>query len=262
MKELNDFRKFLNEDLDEGVMDKLKKFGKTVKDVADKMDGGNDHGGIFHNVPGGKPTPRNRKEEVKKEQEGEIHEGTWSMGGPKAIDSIVSGLQALIKMADDAQNKKNAAGRGFVNALQNQLKAEGWNNRLYKIVGDDSFFDHYDAANSAAAMRDFDGVKNHLGDAIARAEELKAAIIKNSGLEENDAVLDEVIEETVFDDIDNNMKLIAVHMDAAEALEAIVAEFQAISGGTKMVDKVLKSIVQDYNLTGDAEEYASIGFEE
>ena len=82
------------------------------------------------------------------------------------------------------------------------------------------------------------------------------------GLEENDAVLDEVIEETVFDDIDNNMKLIAVHMDAAEALEAIVAEFQAISGGTKMVDKVLKSIVQDYNLTGDAEEYASIGFEE
>ena len=113
-----------------------------------------------------------------------IKEGTWSLGGPEDIDSIVSGLQALIKMADDTQNKKNAAGRGFVNALQNQLKDEGWNNRLYKIVGDDSFFDYYDAANSAAAIRDFDRVKNHLGDAIARAEELKDAIMKNRGLEE------------------------------------------------------------------------------
>ena len=37
MKELNDFRNFLNEDLDEGVMDKLKKFGKKVKDVADNI---------------------------------------------------------------------------------------------------------------------------------------------------------------------------------------------------------------------------------
>ena len=61
MKELNDFRNFLNEDLDEGVMDKLKKFGKKVKDVADKMDGGDEGGGIFGGLPGGKPTPRNRK---------------------------------------------------------------------------------------------------------------------------------------------------------------------------------------------------------
>jgi len=119
---------------------------------------------------------------VKKEKD--LKEGTWSLGGPKDIDSIISGLQGLIKMADDAQNKKNAAGRGFVNALQNQLKSEGWTSRLYKTVGDDTFFDHYDAANSAAAVRDFDKVKNHLGDAIARAEELKATIMKNSGIGE------------------------------------------------------------------------------
>ncbi len=119
---------------------------------------------------------------VKKEKG--LKEGTWSMGGPKDIDGIISGLQGLIKMADDAQNKKNAAGRGFVNALQNQFKSEGWNARLYRIVGDDTFFDHYDAANSAAAIRDFDRVKNHLGDAIARAEELKATIMKNSGIGE------------------------------------------------------------------------------
>lgn len=122
-----------------------------------------------------------------------IKEGTWSLGGPKEIDSIIKGLQGIIKMADDAQTKRNAAGRGFVNALQNQLKSDGWFDRLYKIVGDDSFFDHYDAANTAAQVRDFDKVKNHLGDAIARAEELKAAIMKNSGIKENDSVLDEII---------------------------------------------------------------------
>jgi hypothetical protein len=116
-------------------------------------------------------------------QENEVHEGTWSMGGPKEIDSIVSGLQALIKMADDAQNKKNAAGRGFVNALQNQLKDEGWNQRLYGILGDDDFHDHYDGAKSAAALRDFDKVKN----------KLKATIMRNSDLEENDKALDEII---------------------------------------------------------------------
>ena len=83
------------------------------------------------------------------------------------------------------------------------------------------------------------------------------------GLGENDSVLDEVIEEgTIFDEIDNNMKLIAVHMSAQEALEDIVAEFQTISGGTKLLAQVLRTIVRDNNLTGDAEEYASIGFEE
>ena len=83
------------------------------------------------------------------------------------------------------------------------------------------------------------------------------------GLGENDSVLDKVIEEgTIFDEIDNNMKLIAVHMSAAEALEDLAAEFQVISGGTKILAQALKNIVRDNNLTGDAEEYASIGFEE
>lgn len=119
-------------------------------------------------------------------QENELHEGTWSLGSPESIGSIVKGLQALINMADDAQNKKNAAGRGFVDGLKNQLKAEQWNTRLYNIVGDDSFFDHYDAAKSAAQLNDFDEVKNKLGDAIARAIELKDTILKNRELEEGE----------------------------------------------------------------------------
>lgn len=190
-------------------------------------------------------------------QENEIHEGTWSMGGPKDIDGIISGLQGLIKMADDAENKKNAAGRGFVNALQNQLKSEGWNARLYRIVGDDTFFDHYDAANSAAAMRDFDEVKNKLGDAIARAEELKAAIMKNSGLEENDSVLDEIIGEekeevneapAIFDEIDDMLSRAAIHMKGDDFADELVQELEVISGGTKILHQALKNIMANNNI--------------
>ena len=252
---------------------------------------------------------------MKKEQEGELHEGTWALGSVAEMVKVMGKLSQIRKMG----------------AAKGGIELEKLDNIFYNVFGDDSFHDAIDAAKETD---DDDRFDNFMSDAEARAkalykDELRDAkeqgetgfefkprfgleendavldeIVDESfigdlatrirkrraakkekerftkgldmkrggapeidpeftkGLEENDAVLDEVIEETVFDDIDNNMKLIAVHMDAAEALEAIVAEFQAISGGTKMVDKVLKSIVQDYNLTGDAEEYASIGFEE
>lgn len=149
-----------------------------------------------------------------------IKEGTWSLGGPKEIDSIIKGLQGIIKMADDAQTKRNAAGRGFVNALQNQLKSDGWFDRLYKIVGDDSFFDHYDAANTAAQVRDFDGVKNHLGDAIARAEELKAIIMKNSGIKEGKFQEGDLVYRK-FDDKKAPMKVVGVRKMFASPLQAV-----------------------------------------
>ena len=82
-------------------------------------------------------------------------------------------------MADDAMTKRNAAGRGFIDGLKNQLKSEKWNDRIYNIVGDDIFHDAYDSAKSAAEFNDFDRVKNNLGDAIARAEELRDAVLRN-----------------------------------------------------------------------------------
>jgi hypothetical protein len=45
-------------------------------------------------------------------------------------------------------------------------------------------------------------------------------------------------------------------------LEDIVAEFNIIQGGKEILAQVLRNIVKDNNLTGDPEEYASIGFEE
>lgn len=108
-----------------------------------------------------------------------VNEGTWGLGSPEQINSVINGLQAIINMADDAMTKRNAAGRGFVDGLKNQLKAEKWNKRLYNIVGDDSFHDAYDGAKAAAELNDFDRVKNALGDAIARAEELRDVILRN-----------------------------------------------------------------------------------
>ena len=108
-----------------------------------------------------------------------LKEGTWSLGSPKHIGEMIKSLQAIIKMADDAQNRPNAAGRGFANALQNQLKDEGWNQRLYKILGDDSFHDAYDTAKTAAEVRDFDKVKIALGDAIGIAEKIKSYMEAN-----------------------------------------------------------------------------------
>ena len=52
-----------------------------------------------------------------------VNEGTWGLGSPEQINSVINGLQAIINMADDAMTKRNAAGRGFVDGLKNQLKA-------------------------------------------------------------------------------------------------------------------------------------------
>ena len=252
-------------------------------------------------------------------QENELHEGTWSLGTADSMKAIMQGLANIRDKADLAMDPNNK-GKGFVDGFKMALGNEAFDTRMYRVFGDDSFHDYIAAARREAEVGNFDGAKNALGDALARAAELfdyqykyenenleegeveeglgdklmakfrnKRAAKKEkerftkgldmkdfrgkgpvdiepeftAGLEENDTVLDEVIGEgTIFDEIDNNMKLIAVHMSAQEALEDIVAEFQAISGGTKLLAQVLRNVVADNNLTGDAEEYASIGFEE
>jgi len=192
-------------------------------------------------------------------QENEIHEGTWGYGSK---DSMIKTLAQLDKIRQ-------------MGGVKGSLELDKLDSMLYRIFGDDEFHDAIDRAKDNAT--DDDSFANAIGDAQARGvemlksihrnEELQDRINKIAGVEEgeelkeNDSVLDEVIEEgTIFDEIDNNMKLIAVHMSAADALEDIVAEFQAISGGTKLLAQVLRNVVADNNLTGDPEEYASIGF--
>jgi len=244
MKELNNFRNFLNEDLDEGVMDKLKKFGKKVKDVADKMDGGDDHGGIFHNVPGGKPTPRNRKEEVKKEQEGEIHEGTWSLGSAQNMEAAITQIQGMMREDDPA-------------ALMQAF--EDLDGIMYRVFGDDGFHDYFGSAKAYVEEGDIDRAKNALGDALGVAQKLLAYRVKQNAenLEENDSVLDEIIGEEkeevneapkIFDEIDDMLSRTAIHMRADDFVDELIQEFEVISGGTKILHQALKNIVAANNI--------------
>ena len=98
-----------------------------------------------------------------------IKEGTWSLGSPEEIEDVIQSLQGVFKMADNAED-----------VFQHQLKDEQLTGLLYRILGDDIFFDHYDAAKTAAEAEDFDRAKNYLDDAINRAKELKATALKNN----------------------------------------------------------------------------------
>ena len=68
------------------------------------------------------------------------------------------------------------------------------------------------------------------------------------GLEENDSVLDEVIEENIFKEIDMMVGNIKDQMDPDDAFDSLVSEFEAISGGTKLLRQALKNISLDNNL--------------
>lgn len=69
------------------------------------------------------------------------------------------------------------------------------------------------------------------------------------GLEENDAVLDEVSESMgIFKEIDMMVGNIKDQMNPDDAFDSLVSEFEAISGGTKLLHKALKNISLDNNL--------------
>jgi hypothetical protein len=189
-------------------------------------------------------------------EESSLKEGTWSLGTLSQMAKSLEEINAMMMHSDPRQFKAGL---------------EAMDNALYRIFGDDEFHDQFSNAKSLAAEGDLDRAKNALSDAMSRAKELyedEYEYREERGelkfdLEENDKALDEIINEaTIFDKIDNHMKLLSVHMSAAEALEDIVAEFQVISGGTPILAQALRNIVRDNNLTGDPEKYTTTGFKE
>ena len=107
----------------------------------------------------------------------QVNEGTWSIGTPEQIQNVIDGLEAFIEKADLAMDPNNK-GKGFVDGLKMALNNEAFDTRMYRAVGDDTFHDRIAAARREAAVGNFDAVKNELGDAIARAEEMKAFAMK------------------------------------------------------------------------------------
>ena len=177
-------------------------------------------------------------------QENELHEGTWALGSVAEMVKVMGKLSQIRKMG----------------AAKGSIELENIDTALYNVFGDDSFSDAIDAAKDTD---DDDRFNNFIGDAQARAKELMDGEVKyrkergetgmefkpRFGLEENDAVLDEVSESMgIFREIDMMVGSIKDQMNPDDAFDSLVSEFEAISGGTKLLHRALKNISLDNNL--------------
>lgn len=180
----------------------------------------------------------------------EIKEGTWSLGSVAEMLKVMVKLEQIRKMG----------------AVKGSIELENLDRALYNVFGDDSFYDAIDAAKDTD---DDDQFNNFIGDAQARARELYKDEVEyrkergetgmefkpRFGLEENDAVLDEIIgeekeevnEATIFDEIDEMIETLATHMSAGDVLEELMSELQIV-GGTKALHSALKNIMIDADL--------------
>ncbi len=198
-----------------------------------------------------------RKFLTEEEADKQIHEGTWALGSVAEMVKVMGKLEQIRKMG----------------AAKGSIELENLDNALYNVFGDDEFSDAIDAAKGTD---DDDRFNNFMGDAQSRAVELYRDEVKDAkaqgetgfeykprfGLEENDGVLDEIIgeekeevtEATIFDRIDQMIDTIADQMSPDDAFKALAAEFQVVSGGTMMLERALRRMVEDLGLTGDVRE--------
>lgn len=166
----------------------------------------------------------------------EIKEGTWSLGSAQNMEAALTQLQGMMREDNPAS---------WMQAF------EDLDSILYRVFGDDGFHDALGASKAAVEAGDIDRAKNELSDAIGIAQKLLAFQVKqNAGnLEENDAVLDEVSESMgIFKEIDMMIGSIKDQMDPDEAFDSLVSEFEATSGGPKLLHRALKNITLDNNL--------------
>ena len=175
-------------------------------------------------------------------QENEIHEGTWGLGSAQSMEAAMSQLQGMMREDDPA---------AWMQAF------EDLDSILYRVFGDDSFHDYLAASKREVEAGNIDGAKNALGDALGRAQELYSYVIKQNAenLEENDSVLDEVSNSMgIFKEIDMMIGSIKDQMGPDDAFDSLVSEFEAISGGTKLLHRALKNISLDNNLMEEKDE--------
>jgi len=235
-----------------------------------------------------------RKFLTEEEADKKIHEGTWSLGSVERMETLIAALTAisqndnlgLMKAQlekldnslyrvfgdDDFSDKKDAAMRHL---------EDGDLDRFRNSMGDaiDRAKDMLAYQKSSENLEEKDSTldESFIGDLATRIRKRKAAKKEKErftkgldmemgdtpkvdpeftkGLEENDAVLDEVIEEaTIFDRIDQMIDTIADQMSPDDAFKALAAEFQVVSGGTMMLERALRRMIEDLGLTGDVRE--------
>lgn len=290
MKELNTFRQFLTEAKDEKVSEDkieaaikatLEKEGgaagidplkKAVKDLdvdtdfdiekfLKKMSNVEKHkNGDYILTPlkegaygDGSKDPFDSGEEAEGDnqediEESSLKEGTWSYGSENQMIKALEEMNAMMMHSDPRQFKAGI---------------EAMEKALYKIFGSDDFHDYLGNAQDFAAEGDLDRAKNALTDAMGIGDRMLRDFHGMEGdIYENDKALDEIIgeekeevtEATIFDRIDQMMDTIADQMSPDDAFKALAAEFQVVSGGTMMLERALRRMVEDLGLTGDVRE--------
>ena len=176
-----------------------------------------------------------------------IKEGTWSYGSENQMIKALEEMKAMMMHSDPRQFKAGI---------------DAMDNALYRIFGSDDFHDYLGNAQDFAAEGDLDRAKNALSDAMGVGDRMIASIHGMDGdLEENDKALDEIIgeekeevKEGLFDEIDMMVEKLAVHMSAEETLRDLMGEFEAISGGPKVLHKALKNLMMGAGLMEEKDE--------
>ena len=180
-------------------------------------------------------------------EESSLKEGTWSYGSENQMIKALEEMNAMLMHSDPRQFKAGI---------------DAMDNALYRIFGSDDFHDYLGNAQDFAAKGDLDRAKNALTDAMAVGEKMIKDIHgMEDDLEENDKALDEIIgeekvevKEGLFDEIDMMVEKLAVHMSAEETLRDLMGEFEATSGGPKILHKALKNIMADSGLMEEKDE--------
>lgn len=228
MKELNNFRKFIQEnELHEGTwslgtLDAMKTVMQGLANIRDKADlamDPNNKGKGF--VDGFKMALNNEA----------FNSRMYRVFGD---DSFHDALDAAKREAnvgdfDRAKNKINDALARAAELFDYQYKNE---NLEEGEEVDESFIGDLATRirKRKAAKKEKERFTKGLDMKRGGAPEIDPEFTK--GLEENDSVLDEVIEEgTIFDEIDDMLSRTAIHMKADDFIDELIQEFEVISGG-------------------------------
>ena len=177
MKELNNFRQFLNE----GTWG-----GKKPKNPnTDIPWGGKDPKNPIKDTPWGGKDPKNPAKDIPwggNKGDKEVTEGTWSVGSEKEMIKALSLLDKISQMG----------------GVKGSVELDKLDSMLYRIFGDDEFHNAIDRAKDGAT--DDDRFANALGDArwIGLRFLKKEQGMKES-LEENSRMEFEITPEYLFD---------------------------------------------------------------
>ena len=255
MKELNDFRKFLQEnELHEGTwslgsVDQMETVLTGLANIRDKADlamDPNNKGKGF--VDGFKMALGNEAFDARMyrvfgddsfhdyiamaRREAEV--GNFD-GAKNALGDALARGEELLKYQQDYENDRFEEGQ-VEEGLGDKLMAKFRNKRAAKK--------EKERFTKGLDMKDFRGK----GPVDIEPE-------FTAGLEENDEVLDEVSESIgIFKDIDAMIGSIKDQMNPDDAFDSLVSEFEAISGGTKLLHRALKNISLDNNLMEEKDE--------